>query len=144
MRLMADKLAFRFRIRFPPGANPRGYKDQFERSLQEQVIQEIGLECYFGGLGGGACSYGVVWREDGPLTLADRERIESWIRSQRIACCVELGELEPLEFTDLLREVADRVFDVNNLTDEDRQLAAAAEQEMLARIAQFQERTGRP
>lgn len=137
---MSDKLAIQFRIRFQPHENPPGRVQLFTDALRDQAILGSGLACYFGGLGGGACAYGVIWSEAKPITLADRDHIAAWIRQQPIACRVELGSLEPIDGTDITREVDEYVFSVDNLTDDDRQAAAQREQTLQAKLDAFRKR----
>lgn len=78
--------------------------------------------CIWGNQGGMATVYGLLYREDETtnITIADRERIADWIRSQRIDCTATFGDPEPEDSYDMMRDLTELVFEVRNLTEEDR------------------------
>ena len=122
---MPGKVAFAVKITFMGAVNPRGTKDRLEDELRQFVLG-LGLECYLGPFGGITTTYGFIWADDGERDLlAARGRVEGWLRERRISGLCKLGDLEDFEMTDINRDVAGgRAFSVDNLTDEDRRVAA--------------------
>jgi hypothetical protein len=55
----------------------------------------------------------------------DRVALADWIKTQRIRARAKLGSLEEdTESTDLCRDITECIFEVDNLTKEDRKAAA--------------------
>jgi hypothetical protein len=131
---MAEGMGFLFSIEFDPLGIPRGFKDRFESALREAAVLGKGLQCYLGALGGNRFTYGFVWRPGGDVTLEDREHFEEWLRTQLLTCKVALGDPEPMEFSDVNREITERVFELDNLSAADRQAAAEWKAWVLARL----------
>jgi hypothetical protein len=121
---MAEEIGFQFVIEFDPFGIPPGFKTRFELSLREEAVLVRGLKCYLGALGGNRFTYGFIWRPEGAVTLEDRQRFEEWLHAQPITCKVALGDPEPLRTSDINREVTERVFELDNMSAEDRQAAA--------------------
>ena len=69
--------------------------------------------------------------------MADRDIIQNWIKKQRVCCRVMLGDLESLDSYDFKRELTECVFDVDNLTDADRQEARKYQVEIEAKLSRF-------
>ena len=85
------------------------------------------LRVLMGQHGGMANTYGVVHRKRWGVKEKDRVAFAEWIKAQRVRCTVRLGELEEeTESTDLVREITEWIFEVDNLTKDDRKAAAAA------------------
>ena len=95
---------------------------EFREGLRQQIIDVSDLKCFWGTAGGMATIYGAMYREigDGNITNDDREQIADWIRTQRIDCTATFGKPESIDTYDLKRELTDMIFEVRNLTDEDR------------------------
>ena len=83
-----------------------------------------------------ATVYGVIYREDeaANITVADRERIASWIRKQRIDCTATFGDPESIDSYDMMRDLTELVFEVRNLTDEDRDQGRKYRESLLDRF----------
>lgn len=131
---MAEGKGFQFSIEFDPFGIPRGFKDRFESALREDAIVGKGLKCYLGALGGNRFTYGFVWRPGGDITLADREQFEEWLRAQPVTCKVALGDPEPMESSDINRELTERVFELDQQSAADRRAAAEWKAWVLARL----------
>jgi hypothetical protein len=79
-----------------------------------------------GALGGMLHTYGAVWRESGEVSASDREAMANFLRHRPIRATARLGDLEVKnDATDFVRDITEWVFDVDGLTDEDREKAAA-------------------
>ena len=115
---------FQFRVDFTPRANPKGRHYRFERRMIKEILAG-GLDCFMGALGGMWLSYGVVMPKRRRVTLGQRDRIVAWINRQRISATVAIGDLEELDTSDIMREVTERTFKVDNLTIADRRAARA-------------------
>ena len=121
---MAEGLGFQFSIEFDPFGIPRGFKDRFQSALREEAVLGKGLNCYLGALGGNRFTYGFVWRPGGDITLEARQHFEEWLCAQPVTCKVSLGDPEPMESSDINREITERVFELDNLSPADRQAPA--------------------
>ena len=118
---------FLYHVEFPPFANPPTTKSRFEADLRAFLMARR-LRCLAGPFGGMANAYGVVYRKRWGVKEADRQAVSEWIKSQRIRATVRVGELEEYtESTDLVRDITEWVFEVDNLTKKDRREAAADE-----------------
>lgn len=113
--------------------NPPERIDEVTRSLID-MFRVSGFESHVGALGGGVRTYGVVWREDEPLTAQDRDIVREWLKVQAMHCVVRLGELEELDDVDVRRDFFDVEFTVANLTEADRQLAAERRREISEKV----------
>jgi hypothetical protein len=131
---MARGVGIQFQIEFDPFGIPRGFKDRFESALREEAVLGKGLKCYLGALGGDRFTYGFVWRPGGDISLEDRQRFEEWLCAQSVTCKVALGDPEPMESSDINREITERVFELDNLSAPDRQAAAEWKAWVLARL----------
>jgi len=81
--------------------------------------------------GGMANTYGVVHRKRWGVKEADRIALTEWIKVQRILATARLGNLEEdTGKTELVRDITELVFEVDNLTKEDRKAAAAYKKEI--------------
>jgi hypothetical protein len=104
--------------------NPPGRKEQFEADMRA-FLKARRLRCLMGAFGGRANTYGVVHRKRWGVKEADREVLAEWIKLQRIRGTVRLGALEvDDESTELVRDITEWVFEVDNLTAKDRKEAA--------------------
>ena len=122
---MAAIFQFLYEVEFPPYANPPHTKERFEGDLSA-YLKSHRLRFLMSGLGGNKYTRGVVYRKRWGVKELHRVALADWIKAQRICCIVRLGALE--EDTDdslLVREITEWVFEVDNLTKEDRQAAAA-------------------
>ena len=114
---MANHLIFLYDIEYPPFANPRGRKEQLEDAFKEQAIRANGLCFLMSALAGMWRTRGIVYRQDEDVTLADRDKVEAWLRKQPVRCTVRLGDLEvEAAGIEYFRPVVERVFEVDNLT----------------------------
>ena len=130
------QLAIQFLIRFVPDLNTPVRRDEFSEALFRYITEDAALQCLWGGQGGTATVYGVVYREaaEPSISLADRERVADWIRQQRIDCTATFGDPEPFDTYDLMRNLTELTFEVRNLTDEDRNEGLAHKDSILKRI----------
>ncbi|MCA8999552.1 MAG: hypothetical protein KDA80_21330 [Planctomycetaceae bacterium] len=130
------QLAIQFLIRFVPDVNTPVRRREFSEGLFRYIKEEESLQCLWGGQGGKATVYGVVYREVAVpnISLADREKIVDWIRRQRIDCTATFGDPEPFDSYDLMRDLTELAFEVRNLTDEDRNEGLAHRDSVLKRI----------
>jgi hypothetical protein len=114
---------FLVRVEFRPFANPAGTTARFEEALKV-YLKGRRLHCLIGGQGGTACTYGVVYRKRWGVKEDDRVALAKWISAQRICATVKLGDLqEDSDSTDLIREITEWVFQVDNLTKRHRSKA---------------------
>jgi hypothetical protein len=120
---------FLYHVEFPPFANPPSTKSRFEEDLKT-FLKARHLRFLMGQQGGMANTYGVVHRKRWGVKEADRMALTEWIKVQRIRCTARLGDLEEdTEDTELVREITELVFEVDNLTKEDRKAATAYKRE---------------
>jgi hypothetical protein len=139
---MVEGLGFQFSIEFDPFGIPRGFKSRFEQALREEAVSSKGLECFLGALGGDRFTYGAVWRPGSHITLADRQAFEEWLRARPLTCKIALGDPEPMELSDITREITERVFELDNLSAADRQSASEWRNWVLARLSNGREKPG--
>ncbi|MFG0295548.1 MAG: hypothetical protein ACF8PG_06540, partial [Maioricimonas sp. JB045] len=130
------QLAVQFLIRYAGDANHPDRMREFSDGLHRYITGDVGLACLWGGQGGMATVYGVLYHEDETtnITIADREQIAGWIREQRIDCTVSFGDPEPIDSYDMMRDLTELVFDVRNLTDEDRDQGREYRESLLERF----------
>jgi hypothetical protein len=122
------RISFLYDIVFVPFKNPPDTKDCFEMALRS-YFSSNGLHYGVSALGGMVHTCGVVWRNERDVTLEDRTKLADWIKTQRIQCTARLGDLEEeTDGTDYFRDVTEHVFEVDNLTAEERQQAAKYEE----------------
>ena len=89
--------------------NPPRRKDDFETSLKG-FFRDAGLCFLIGALGGKTHTYGVIWREAGEVSQADREAVASFVRLQPIRATADLSDLEgKTEATDFVRDIKEEV-----------------------------------
>jgi uncharacterized protein YggL (DUF469 family) len=121
-----DNIVFLFDFEFIPYTNPPDAMDRFTRGLKAFLVAR-GVDYAISGLGGMVHCRGVVGGEKGrPVTKDDREAVACWAQNQRVQCTARLGALEEdREETQYFRDVTEWVFNIDNLTDEDRAVAAA-------------------
>ena len=131
-----SQLAVQFLIRYAGDVNPPNRMREFSDGLHQYITAEAGLACLWGGQGGMATVYGVIYREDETtdISIADREQIVGWIREQRIDCTATFGDPEPIDSYDMMRDLTELVFDVHNLTDEDRDQGREYRESLLDRF----------
>ncbi|MDB5337262.1 MAG: hypothetical protein JWN70_2881 [Planctomycetaceae bacterium] len=121
---------FLYRVKFSPSANPPATISRFEADLK-LFLKARHLRSIIGSQGGCTYSYGVVYRKRWGVKEADRVALAEWIKVQRIRGTAMLGDLEEdTEETELVREITEWVFKVDNLTQENRQAAAAYQREI--------------
>jgi hypothetical protein len=131
---MAEGLGFQFSIEFDDFGIPPGFKERFESTLLEVAVRAKGLDCFLGALGGISHTYGFLWRPGGDITLEDRQAFEESLRAQAMTCEVALGDPEPMESSNIRRKVTERVFELDNLSVQDRQAAAEWKERILSRV----------
>jgi hypothetical protein len=138
---------FLYQVEFPPFANPPNTKLRFEEDLQS-FLKARRLRFLMGAQGGMAHTYGVVYRKRWGVKEADRIALAEWIKLQRIYATARLGDLEEdTKETNLIREITEWVFEVDNLTDPDHAEAADYRTKMIrwiesARAKQTETETG--
>lgn len=121
---------FLYHMEFPTFANPPNTKSRFEADLMA-FLKARRLRVLMGQHGGMANTYGVVHRKRWGVKEEDRIAFADWIKVQRVRCTARLGELEEdTESTELVRAITEWVFEVDNLTKEDRKAAAAYKREI--------------
>lgn len=136
---MPSNVIFLYDVEFVPFKNPPGTKERFEENLKEQAFRANGLDFLMSGLGGMVHTRGIVFRRTEALTMQDRQKVEDWLRTRPMRCTVRLSDLEQeSDSTDYFRAITERVFEVDNLTEEDRRQAAAYEAQIKSRV--FQQR----
>jgi uncharacterized protein YggL (DUF469 family) len=121
---LMETILFLYDVEFVPGWNPPRTRDRFAAVLRS-YFESQGLDAGMSALGADVRCQGDVRRNDGPVTEEDRQALAEWIRTQPVKCIVRLGQLETeLEDTQYFREITEWVFEVGDLTDEDRAQAA--------------------
>ena len=130
------QLAIQFLIRYAKNVNPPNRMRDLSDGLRRYITDEAKLECLWGGQGGMATVYGVIYRKDeaANITVADRETIANWIRKQQIDCTATFGDPDPMDAYDMMRDFSELVFEVQNLTDEDRRQGREYRQSLLNRF----------
>jgi hypothetical protein len=89
-------------------------------------------------LGGMVRCRGDVRRKSGAVTEADRQSLAEWIKAQHVRCVARLGALEEEDDeTQYFRPIDEWVFEVDNLTDADRNQAAAEWRRLYRRPASY-------
>lgn len=134
---------FLYHVEFPPFANPANTKSRFEADLMT-FLKARRLRVLMGQQGGMANTYGVVHRKRWGVKEEDRIAFANWIKVQRVRCKARLGELEEdTESTELTREITEWVFEVDNLTKEDRK-AVAAYKSRITKLGRSKTKTAAP
>lgn len=121
---------FLYDVEFPRYQNPPGTKGRFDRDLGAYFVSR-GLDYGMSSLGGDVRTRGDVRRKRRPVTDTDRRELADWIRTRRVRCVARLGAVERMtDSTEFFRDITEWVFEVDNLTDEDRRRAAEYEVEL--------------
>ena len=126
------------RVRSVP--NPPRTKDRFEEDLKAYFAAQ-GLDFGMSALGGMVACRGHVSGKGRSVTEFDRHALAEWAKAQRVRCTARLGALE-IDHDDLqfFREVTECVFEIDNLTPEDRAEAAAFHEETRRWVESVQKR----
>jgi hypothetical protein len=116
-----------------PGDNPPDGKERFAEALRS-YFETHDLEYGMSALGGMTRCRGDVRRKVGLVTDDDRRSLANWIKAQHVRCIARLGALEEENNdTQYFRPITEWVFEVDNLTDADRQRAATAWRKLYGR-----------
>lgn len=130
---------FLFHVEFAQLANPPASKSRFEADLMA-FLKARRLCVLLGQQGGMTNTYGVVHRKRWGVKEKDRIALAEWIKCQAVHCTVRLGKIEEETCsTDLVREITECVFEVNNLAKDDKILDAAHEAEQRMQAYEFRE-----
>ena len=133
---------FLYDVEFPPYQNPPGTKDRCDTDLGAYFVSR-GLDYGMSALGGNVRTRGDVRRRRRPVKDADRHALGAWIQTRPVRCIARLGAVERLTgSTEFFRDITEWVFEVDNLTDDDRRRAAEYEHERKAWALAHAKRAG--
>ncbi len=134
------EVLFLYDFEFVPYQNPPKTKDGFEEDLKSYFVAQ-GLDFGMSALGGMVSCRGHVSGKGRSVTEIDRQSLAKWARAQRVRCTARLGALEE-DHDDLqfFRKVTEWVFEIDNLTPEERAEAAAYHDEIRRWVESVQQR----
>lgn len=131
-----------FMIEFTSGSNPRNRIDEVRERLRSWILAQK-LSYGMGALGGSYRLYGYIGPNP-PATIQDRDRLDLWIRGQRLSATVQLGAIAGPDPPDLLAPITECVFEIDTLTESDRVEAATHHNEVRRKIAALNARPRGP
>ena len=128
---------FLFDIVFDTNENPPRTCDRFSESLKVFLASHQ-FDIRLSGMGGMGRCRGYAYPMNGDVALDGiHQALENWIRAQRAKCTARFGNWEEHhDQVEYFREVTERVFEVDNLMDEDRAEAAAWHEKVRQRMLQ--------